>query len=266
MTSPRPTSAGRIALALLGAAPKGSLTAPALVSAGELLGQSANAMRVGLSRLVSSGALRLERRGHYSLADDRRARAAHVRTWRTGFARRVRWQGSFVGVLTADLPRRNAALVARRERALELAGLRVLGHGLFVRPDNLEGGATALGTHLARLGLDAEAEVLEVQLDSAQLARVLPRWAVAADARRADQLTARVKTLVRALPRRGWKKASADSFWLGDEVLRFLSRDPLLPEQLADLAPRRRLADAMSVLDERGHALWQSILEPLERP
>jgi phenylacetic acid degradation operon negative regulatory protein len=266
MATARHTSAGRIALALLGATPSHSLTGAVLVAAGQLLGVSGNAMRVGLSRLVASGALRLERRGHYTLARERLARAAHVRTWRTGFARRVRWQGGFLGVLTADLPRRNAALVARRERALDLAGFRTLTHGLFVRPANLEGGRQVVGAHLERLGLDATAELIDLELDPDQLARVVPRWGLAADARRADDLTRRVRALVRALPTRPWKRGAADSFWLGDEALRFLSRDPLLPDRLADPAPRLRLAEAMSVLDERGHALWQSILEPLERP
>jgi hypothetical protein len=54
------------------------------------------------------------------------------------------------------------------------------------------------------------------------------------------------------------------SFWLGDEVLRFLARDPLLPESMADPEPRRALAEAMSTLDEQGFALWSSMLEELE--
>jgi phenylacetic acid degradation operon negative regulatory protein len=266
MSAPRHTSAGRIALALLGATRGRALTAPVLVEAGRLLGVSSNAMRVGLSRLVAAGALRVEQRGRYALSAERLGAVAHVRTWRTGFAGRVAWKGGFLGVLTAELPRRNAALVARRERALDLAGFRAFRHGLFVRPDNLDGGRVVVGAHLARLGLDDGAEVIELSLDSAQFKLVEPRWQIAADARSAAALGERVRELVRALSTLPWKRAAAESFWLGDEVLRFLARDPLLPESVADPAPRRRLAEAMGVLDERGFALWQSILEPLERP
>lgn len=261
----RPTSANRIALALLGAARGRSLSAPMFVGAGEILGVSGNAMRVALSRLSTSGDLVTEERGRYALAPSRRGAVAHVRTYRTGFAARVSWSGGFIGVLTAELPRKNAALVNRRQRALELSGFREFRHGLWVRPDNLEGGRAAIAAHLARLGLDDAAEVIEVRFDASQLKQVEKAWAVSADATRANALTTRVQRLVASMAKRPIHTVAAQSFWLGDEVLRFLARDPLLPASIADPEPRRRLADAMSTLDERGYATWQSLLEELGR-
>lgn len=261
----RSTSANRIALALLGAARGRSLSAPMFVGAGEILGVSGNAMRVALSRLSASGDLVMEERGRYALAPSRRGAVAHVRTYRTGFAARVSWSGGFIGVLTAELPRKNAALVNRRQRALELSGFREFRHGLWVRPDNLEGGRAAVAAHLARLGLDDAAEVIEVRFDASQLKRVEKAWAVSADATRANALTSRVQRLVATMAKRPIHTVAAQSFWLGDEALRFLARDPLLPASIADPEPRRRLADAMSTLDERGYATWQSLLEELGR-
>jgi len=259
------TSANRIALSLLSATRGRPLSAPVLVGAADILGVSGNAMRVALSRLSARGEVVIESRGRYALAPARLGAVAHVRTFRTGFAARVPWRGGFLGALTADLPRKNAALVSRRQRALELSGFREFRHGMWARPDNLEGGREAVATHLARLGLDATADVVEVRLDAAQQRRLEKQWAVAADARRASSLTEKVERFVAGMATRPLRAVAARSFWLGDEVLRFLSRDPLLPETLADPTPRRKLAEAMSTLDERGYATWQSLLEELER-
>ncbi|MBC7174366.1 MAG: hypothetical protein H5U40_18110 [Polyangiaceae bacterium] len=221
-------------------------------------------MRVALSRLVASGDVILAARGHYALAAERLEPFAHVRSFRTGFAARCAWTGGFVGVLTAELPRRNQALVRRRERALALAGLREFRHALAVRPDNLEGGVAAVAAHLARLGLDDEAEVIGVTLDARQVRAVEALYDVQADTASAVALESKVRALLGRIGTRSKRKDAAETFFVGDEVLRFLARDPLLPESMADPAPRRALATAMEILDERGHALWASLLDELE--
>lgn len=258
-------SAQRVALALLSASRGRALSAPVLVGAAGILGLSGNAMRVALSRLSARGEVTAEGRGRYTLAPARLAAVAHVRSWRTGFARRVEWSGRWLGVLTADLGRRNATLAARRERSLELTGFRLFAHGLWVRPDNLEGGRETVAAHLARLGLDDDAQLLEVGLDATQARKVERAWNVAADARQAHALRGRVEKLLTASSARPVRAFAAQSFWLGDEVLRFLARDPLLPARLADPAPRQQLAGAMGQLDERGYRVWHDLLEELER-
>lgn len=262
--APRPPSATRISLALLGAAHGRSLAAPALIGGGEILGASPNAMRVALSRLAANGDARVEGRARYALSGTRLGAFAHVGTYRTGFAARVPWQGVFVGALTSGLSRRNATLVRRRARALDLVGMREYRHGLFLRPDNLEGGRAVVAAHLGRLGLDEDAEILGVSLDPAQVRGVEALYAVKADGERAVKLEEKVVTLLAGLSARPKRKVAIESFWLGDEVLRFLARDPLLPESMSDPAPRRALATAMAVLDDEARAIWTSYLEEFE--
>lgn len=258
-------SAQAVALSVLGASRGRALTAPVLVGAAEILGVSGNAMRVALSRLTSSGDLVMEGRGRYALSEERLRAVAHVRTYRTGFAARVTWNGAFLGVLTSELPRKNAALVSRRENALELSGFRAFRHGVWARPDNLEGGRVAVATHLARLGLDDAADVVGLVLDTAQVKQHEKAWKVAADAARANALVERVEKFMESMDEKPLPKIAAQSFWLGDEVLRFLARDPLLPTSMADPAPRKALARAMEQLDERAYAVWVGLLEALER-
>ena len=256
----------RIALSLLAGVRGEALSAPALVGAAELLGVSANAMRIALSRLVASGDLTSQARGMYALSPERLAAIAHVHHYRTGFAPRVRWQGGYCGVLAGHLSRSQPARVRRRESALALTGFREYRPGFFVRPDNLEGGRTVLAEHLARLGLDDDAELVSLALDPEQARRLVRLYDVDADAARAVSLCAEVDALLATMDQRAPRKLAAETFWLGDEVLRFLARDPLLPEGLGHPAPRRALADAMSRLDQSAYALWRTIIAQFEQP
>lgn len=260
----RPLTATRLALALLSASRAPSLSANALVGAAELLGSSSNSMRVALSRLVASGDVELAARGRYALAESARAPAEHVRRFRTGFARRVDWSGGFVAVFTADLPRRNPTLVRRRERALGLVGLRAYRHGIYVRPDNLEGGRDQVRRYLDELGLDGDADVVSCRFDDAQRRAIESSYAIDVDASRAEELDRRVRALLARLDRTPTHRDAKESFFVGDEVLRFLARDPLLPPQIADPSPRRSLAESMATLDERGHAIWQAVIDEFE--
>jgi phenylacetic acid degradation operon negative regulatory protein len=257
-------SAQQVALAFLGASRGRALSAPTLVAGADILGVSGNATRLALSRLRAKGEIQLVSRGKYALSAMRQNAIAHVRTFKSGFAARVPWKGGFLGALTADLPRGNSAMVARRERALDLSGFREFRHGLWVRPDNLAGGRVVVATHLRRLGLDEGADTVELELDAGQVAALEPKWNVAEDQARASALADRVHRFLARGTKLSRRVAAAESFWLGDEVLRFLARDPLLPESMADPEPRARLAEAMATLDEQGFALWKSILEELE--
>jgi len=252
-----------IVLALLGASRGRALPAKVLVGGAAILGVTGNATRLALSRLLSKGELVSTERGRYQLSTLRRSANAHVRAFKTGFAQRTTWKGGFLAVLTGDLPRTNATAIARRERALNLSGFRIFRHGVWVRPDNLAGGRVVVDAHLRRLGLDADADTVTLHLDPEQARLVERAWAIDDDAAKALELTRRVQAFL-VKTHRTRQAEAAESFWLGDEVLRFLARDPLLPDTMADPDPRRRLADAMAALDERGFATWSALLEELE--
>lgn len=235
-----------------------------LIGAADVLRLSPNSMRIALSRLTSRGDVVTRARGVYALSTSRRESFEHVRRYRTASNQRITWRGDFLGVLTADLPRRNATLVRRRTAALDLVGFRPLAHGLFVRPDNLAGGRDGVTTRLRKLGLDGAADVIGVTLDEPQRKKAQRAWPVQADHKRAVTLAQKIRALLPQMNRRPPRQLAATSFWLGDEVLRFLARDPLLPEEWADPQPRRTLAQLMSELDERGQQVWRSLMEDLE--
>ena len=118
--------------------------------------------------------------------------------------------------------------------------------------------------HLARLGLDEGADVVGLTLDATQVRTIEKLYDVHDDTARAFALEAKVRALLARMGGKTKHRDAKESFFLGDEVLRFLARDPLLPESMADETPRRALADAMTTLDERGHEVWNAVLGELE--
>jgi hypothetical protein len=51
-----------------------------------------------------------------------------------------------------------------------------------------------------------------------------------------------------------------EAFLLGREVIRWVTLDPLLPEQMMPIAERDALVEAMIRYDEIGQALWRRYL------
>src|SRR5512140_275657 len=158
------STAKRIVLELLSAAPDHESTSAVLVACGDVLGVSENNVRVTLARLVAAGTLDTTGRGTYRLATPI---TEHVTGWRELEKLVRRWAGGWACVHTGE-PTRDRAAARRRARALELLGFRTLARGLEVRPDNLAGGVTALRDRLRALGLDADALVYRAaELDPA---------------------------------------------------------------------------------------------------
>ncbi len=102
-------------------------------------------------------------------------------------------------------------------------------------------------------------------LDDHQSAGLRRHYRAEVDARRCRTLAKKVEVLLPLMRRRPPRQVAAPSFFLGDEVLRALARDPLLPEQWASPAPRKQLAELMGRLDAHGLAVWRSLLHDLER-
>jgi DNA-binding transcriptional regulator PaaX len=56
------------------------------------------------------------------------------------------------------------------------------------------------------------------------------------------------------------EEAMREAFLLGREVIRWVTLDPLLPEQMVPIRERDALVEAMTRYDETGQALWRRYL------
>ncbi len=241
------------------------LSAREAVASCALFGIRENNVRVALARLSASGMIEPVERGQYRLGPKAAGLAGDVSSWRDVETRVRDWDGGWIAVHVGALPRSDRASRRTRERALALLGLRELDAGLFVRPDNLSGGVDALRDRLARLGLGAEAAVFVAHsLDDERRRRAEGLWDAATLDRSYRQTRATLEGWLSrwsaGAPPLPIEAAARESFVLGNDAIRQLVFDPLLPAPLVDVDARRAFVDAVRRFDGVGHSIWRRFL------
>ncbi len=246
---------------LLGADSK-ALTAREAVVACALFGVRESSTRVALARLALAGLVETAGRGTYRLGRNAKELAAHVATWRDAEQRVCEWRGGWIAVHVGALGRRDRVALRARERALQLLGLAEFERGLHIRPANLVGGADSVRARLLALGLEAGAAVFLAQdFDPAREQRARALWdgrdltrRYRETRRRLDAWLARAGTLAPEV-------AAREAYVLGNDAIRELVFDPLLPAPLIDAAARSAFVDAVVRFDAAGHAVWQRFFD-----
>lgn len=259
--APTPKS---LILNLLLAANGAPLSASDAVTSASLFGIRENSVRVALVRLNAGGMIQSCGRGAYLLGPQAASLAEDLSRWRHAEQRVCDWTGAWLMACTAHLGRSERGPVRQRERALALLGFKPLSEGLHVRPDNLVGHAATARERLHKLGLDVEAPVFVAsELDPKLDRRARQLWRTAernqAYARTQQQLT---QWLSQA-PALDVETAARESYLLGNEAIRQLVFDPLLPEPLVDVSARRTCHQTVVSFDAEGHRIWQKLLPSL---
>lgn len=250
-------AAKTLILDLLSTARDRSVPVRALVAAGRLFDVAENSMRVELARLVARGLVERNERGQYGLAHGARAVHRRVASWTQLEDRLVPWTGVWVGAHTAGLGRTDRGALRRRERAFDFLGFRELEPGLWVRPDNLRGGADEIRRQLRELGLEEAAPVFALaQLDESTEARARSLWPAGTLLSAYRELREAIEKSERRLAELAPERALVETFLLGGKVLRLLAFDPLLPEPILPGAQRGALIGAMRRYDEMGRRHW----------
>lgn len=251
-------------LNLLLAAGGEPLSASDAVASCHLFGIRENSVRVALVRLNAAGLIESVGRGAYRLGPQAATLAADIASWRHAEQRVCDWDGGWLMVSTAGLRRSDRAALRLRERALALAGFETLAPELHVRPDNLVGHAEGARHRLQQLGLEPDAHVfvardLAPELD--QRARQL--WA----GKHLDQSYAstrrKLDAWLQGADQLELETAARESYVLGNEAIRQLVFDPLLPHPLVDANARSDFLKAVVAFDAAGHRIWQRLLPSL---
>jgi len=255
-------SATDLVLDLLFAHPRQALPVQALARAAEVMDIATPAVRVALTRLQRQGRVAKVGRGSYAVRAEGNPAHHEVQYWFDKESRLRDWKGDWLVVHDAAVPRSAKTLWRRHQRALELYGFRALDAALWVRPDNLDGGAPAMESALRRLGLAQGALVFSGrQFDAASTARMARLWNVSAilvGYRQAQALLARSSA---KLARMSAEAAARETMLVGRAVIRAIVRDPLLPEAILPGEQRRALIDATRAYQDRALAIWQDLLQ-----
>lgn len=250
---------------MLGARRRGddTLGVRELLAACAVFGFPENSVRVTLARAVASELLVAPRRGHYALGPQARPLADEVGRWRTTVERLVDWQGDWIAVHVGATGRSDRSALRARERAFGLLGLAEFERGLHLRPKNLAGGASALRERLRALlpdGADTGTVFVLQHLAPSDAARARSLWdgaALSAGYRdSAAELSAWLANSSRIPPDR----AVREVFRLGNEAIRRIVFDPLLPAPLVDARARARFIATVARFDAAGQAIWRRFL------
>ncbi len=225
-----------------------------------LFGIRENSVRVALVRLAADGLIEVSERGRYRLGPRAAPLARDVATWRTAEDRVLDWDGRWIAVHVAASGRTSRAVVRARNRALAMLGLQEFERGLYLRPDNLAGGVTGVRARLNRLGLDAAAAVFVAsEFDATRESRARSLWDGQALNRAYRSTRRRLEQWATKAGSHAPETAARDAFILGNDAIRLLVFDPMLPAPLVDVDARRACADAVLAHEEAGRALWRRL-------
>jgi phenylacetic acid degradation operon negative regulatory protein len=261
----RPHPRGVI-LKLLLAAEGNEMSAREAVAACALFGIGENSARVALVRLASAQMIEARARGTYRLGPKATRLASEVATWRRAEERVRIWRGDWLAAHTGAMKRADRTALRARQRAFDLVGVRELERDLYLRPNNLAGGVAAMRDRLKKVDPDFDAPVFTVRdLDSARDRRARRLWngralnlAYAAGRRRLQEWLERASTLEPDI-------AARESYLIGDEAIRRIVFDPMLPDPLVDVTERRAFHETVLRFDRQGHAIWRAFLFARQR-
>jgi len=262
--SPTPKS---LILNLLQAADGHPLSASDAVRAASLFGIRENSVRVALVRLAAAGLLASAGRGAYRLGPQATGMADELSGWRHAESRTCPWNGDWVMVATGDLGRSDRSALRTRQRALALLGLRELTPTLHVRPANLVGGASGLRERLYRLGLEAGTPVFLAQDLGMELEdRARQLWNGQALNQAYQRTHQQLQDWLAQSDPLDLDTAARESYLLGNDAIRQLVFDPLLPEPLVDVQARQAFTATVIAFDQAGHQIWQRLLSTPPSP
>lgn len=241
---------------------RGTLPVRSLVQAASVFDIGENSVRVAIVRLRAEGLLESPGRGEYRLGPSAQVVNEKIHGWRTVSRRIGRWNGSWIGVFTADLSRTDRPALRRRLRALRYLGFEELRPGLFVRPDNLAPGLRGIREELQALGLEPEAPVFRIDgLDSEQENRARSMWDGPSLQQGYTELREELEHSRSRLAALCLDDAVREAFLLGRKGIRLVVLDPLLPAPLVDENARAIMVRALKDYCDKGLDLWAQFLE-----
>jgi len=256
--TPEDVSARSLVLSLMSGAGAGAQTIARLIAAAALFGIEAATLRVAVTRLLKDDLLESPERGVYMPGPKARALTRRLRDWQNVRDRMVAWNGDWLVAMTHQLGRTDRKQLRARERALALFGYRETEAALWVRPANL---ANALEDHRKDLtGIGADEAIMLMRVSDTAMAPK-PHWPSLwspDDLARvyAAAISAMQESLAR-LARLSADEAARETLLVGQEVIRLINLDPLLPPELGDQQGFFRMVDQMRAYNEAGQECWR---------
>ncbi len=256
-----PISARIVVLDLFATGEKASYSTAQLVRAGAAFAIGAAGMRTAITRLNAEGHIRQIERGIYAGGHASEPLQRRLRDWRNVLSRRVEWNGAWLLAVVGAADRADRNLWRRTLRAFDFNGFAEAEPGLWVRPDNLVGGAQAARERLSDFGYGDRLFVASATgLDRARDEQYRGLWDANAPTlpldRAAQELAQHGKQIAAETP----AQTAAATLSYGRAAIRAIVHDPLLPDVLCSPAPLAQLIAEMDAYDHIGRQAWQAYL------
>ena len=215
------------------------------------------AVRVAIGRLVKRGLVNSVSRGVYSIGPKGKALRATARDWKSSEERRKPWDGSWIVVHTAHLGRTNKTALRARERAFRLRGFGCLVKDVWVRPSNLRESLAETRNYLVTLGLEEDALVtLVAEVSGTPAHTISGLWNVEKLENGYKKLVQHLNRSIEQVPDLSAENQARDFLLLGNEAIRQINIDPLLPDELIDTSLRKKLVERTLDYNEIGISFW----------
>ena len=248
-------------LDLVTARPHTRFSIAALCKAGEIVGLSAPSIRMAVTRLNEEGTLERDGRGSYTLHPDALPASPHVQHWAIRHTTRVRWSGTWAAVDNSTTARTDRTALRHHDRALNLLGFRAWRGALHVRPDNLTGGVDTLRDTLKDTGMAPDAVVFGIHhMDTDSDIELRRLWDADDLVSRLDQTASALSESRERLPELTSKEFAHESLLLGSGAITTILHDPLLPDELCDPEPYRRLVTLTRAYQDTAQDIWGRLL------
>ena len=254
-------SSNRLLLSLFSQPNLKHMSIKQLIAWGGLFAHEPATIRVAAGRLVKHGYLVAQQRGHYTIGATDKSINQLAATWRQSQDRVDQWNGGWLSVYTAHLGRTCKQSIRERERAFRLMGFKPLEKNLWCRPDNLKETADATFTRLTEIGLEKHAILMKVDHFNTELTTDLKSlWSPKELKKIYTLLVSMMEKSAKRLSDFDVKKATRESFLIGEHVIRQINQDPLLPKEMVDTSARQALLSTMIEYDRICHPIWHDFV------
>lgn len=236
-----------------------------LVEVCRLFGITQNNARVTLARLTADKLVEAPRRGYYRLGEGAIPAVGVLNDWPNHEAQVCDWHNDWIGVFIGALGRTDRTGLRRRMRVLNLAGFEELEQGLFIRPNNLKGGVETLRKRLYQLGLESQARVFRLDsFSDAEQQQAITLWDVDALTALYQQECDDMQQWMANADQLTVEEGARQSFVMGDEVLRNIAYDPMLPSEMIDTELRAKRVAMMVEYDRVGKSYFYKLYRDLQ--
>ncbi|WP_296245561.1 MULTISPECIES: PaaX family transcriptional regulator [unclassified Psychrobacter] len=232
------------------------------ILAGSVFGITENSIRVTMARLTQAELAEAIAPATYRLGPKAQKLGDDVALWHTSDRKTIESDGSWIAVATSGLPRSDRKILRARDRALSLLGFREMDRGLYIRPNNLQGGIDGVRKRLLNLGLGEDAIVFKAcDFDDQRQKKALWLWSDMQLAEHYEEMSYQLNHWLEHKEGLRTDVALREVFMLGDAGIRSVIFDPLLPAPLVDEAARQQYFNTVRRFNDEGRRLWLAFFD-----